>query len=103
MYNQLFMAALEGLRVSGQYRTFANINRIAGQYPLARLESTSDKEIVVWCSNDYLGMSSNPDVMRAMTATVERYGVGSGGSRNISGNSALHLDLEASEIGRAHV
>lgn len=96
MYNQLFMAALEGLRVSGQYRTFANINRIAGQYPLARLESTSDKEIVVWCSNDYLGMSSNPDVMRAMTATVERYGVGSGGSRNISGNSALHLDLEAS-------
>ena len=96
MYNKLFDEALDGLRSSGQYRFFTSINRIAGRYPIARIDDRKDKEVVVWCSNDYLGMSSNPDVMKAMVSTVEKYGVGSGGSRNISGNCALHQRLEDS-------
>ncbi|AZT97650.1 MAG: 5-aminolevulinate synthase [Brevibacterium aurantiacum] len=95
MYDQLFSRALEELRESGQYRTFTNINRIAGRYPTARTDHSSNKEVVVWCSNDYLGMSSHPDVMAAMTTAVTEYGVGSGGSRNISGNCELHRKLEA--------
>ena len=96
MYNRFFDEPLDGLRSAGQYRFFTSITRIAGRCPIARIDDRKDKEVVVWCSNDYLGMSSNPDVMNAMVSTVEKYGVGSGGSRNISGNCVLHQRLEDS-------
>jgi 5-aminolevulinate synthase len=75
------------------YRYFNNINRLAAKFPVAHTSNTKD-EVDVWCSNDYLGMSKNPVVLETMKRTLDRYGAGAGGTRNIAGNGALHLSLE---------
>jgi 5-aminolevulinate synthase len=70
------------------------VNRSAQEFPAAREFSWGEKPITVWCSNDYLGMSAHPQVVAAVKDAVERHGAGAGGTRNISGNSLMHEDLE---------
>ncbi|MFW9079931.1 5-aminolevulinate synthase [Pseudomonas sp. P2757] len=96
MYQALLQDKLETLRTTGQYRHFTTLNRICGRYPLARLSDNNDSEVVVWCSNDYLGMSQHPDVRAAMHEAVDSYGAGAGGSRNIGGTHNLFSRLETS-------
>ncbi|KOV23983.1 5-aminolevulinate synthase [Streptomyces sp. XY152] len=72
-------------------REFLELGRKAGRFPAA---STSDGEISIWCSNDYLGMGQHPDVLDAMKRAVDEYGAGSGGSRNIGGTNHCHVALE---------
>ncbi|MFF9279700.1 5-aminolevulinate synthase [Streptomyces griseosporeus] len=87
MYEDFLAAKLDELRARGQYREFVDINRRAGDYPKA-LRRTPDgraRQVTVWCSNDYLGMSQHPKVLAAMHRAVDEYGAGSGGSRNIGG------------------
>lgn len=97
MYEKIVTEKLDALKESGQYREFITINRISGQYPLAHLNgSDNEKPVVVWCSNDYLGMSQNVIVTEAMHKAIEMYGAGSGGSRNIGGTHYQYSQLESS-------
>ncbi len=94
-YEAFFANSLQKLRIEGNYRVFAQIQRIVGQFPYALCNSeTGSKKVVVWCSNDYLGMGQNPAVLKAMGDTLVGLGAGAGGTRNISGTSELHHDLE---------
>lgn len=96
MYQSLLSEKLSDLKDSGQYRTFVTLNRIRGKYPLARLEGEDNRPVVIWCSNDYLGMSQHPSVCKAMHEAIEVYGAGSGGSRNIGGTHGIYCQLERS-------
>lgn len=96
MYQALLREQLETLKSSNQYRTFTTLSRICGQYPLAKLTGTNQKPVVVWCSNDYLGMSQHPSVREEMHDALETYGAGSGGSRNIGGSHEVYARLEES-------
>jgi 5-aminolevulinate synthase len=94
-YVSKFREALAGLRREGRYRVFADIVRQRGQYPRADFFTDQNKRpITVWCSNDYLGMSQNPKVLAAMHAAIDAAGAGSGGTRNISGTTHYHVELE---------
>ncbi len=95
-YDSYFRQALDRLHEERRYRVFADIERIAGQFPQAlwRKPGGGTREITVWCSNDYLGMGQHPDVVGAMTDTASRCGVGAGGTRNIAGNNSPLVDLE---------
>ncbi|KAF9922261.1 mitochondrial 5-aminolevulinate synthase [Linnemannia zychae] len=92
-YEQVYEAELQKKRQDKSYRFFNNINRLAQQFPRAHTAKMED-EVTVWCSNDYLGMSKNPVVVETMKATLSKYGAGAGGTRNIAGNGAMHLQLE---------
>lgn len=95
-YQKVFAQALDGLRQERRYRVFTQIERDATRYPRAVWHSPEgEREIVIWCSNDYLGMGRHPDVIAAMSETARRVGVGAGGTRNISGNSQAICELEA--------
>ncbi|MGD0142149.1 MAG: 5-aminolevulinate synthase [Rhizomicrobium sp.] len=95
-YLSRFREALAGLKREGRYRVFADIVRQRGQYPRADFFTDQNKRpITVWCSNDYLGMSQNPKVLAAMHAAIDAAGAGSGGTRNISGTTHYHVELEA--------
>ncbi len=95
-YQNFFTAALERLQEERRYRVFADIERIAGQFPTALWHCPEGtRKITVWCSNDYLGMGQSRDVTRAMVETAWRLGTGAGGTRNISGNSHPIVELEA--------
>lgn len=96
MYQHLLNEQLSGLKAAGQYRTFVTLDRICGQYPLAQIEGSDGQPVVVWCSNDYLGMSQHPVVRQAMHEAIDAYGAGSGGSRNIGGTHGLYGQLERS-------
>lgn len=74
MYQTLLNEKLSALKASGQYRTFVTLNRICGQYPLAQLEGGNERPVIVWCSNDYLGMSQHLVVRQAMHDALDRYG-----------------------------
>ncbi len=91
-YEDFFRGEIEGLKRNGNYRHFAELQRIAGQFPLARLRD--GREVTVWCANDYLGMGQHPAVLAAMHEALDRYGAGAGGTRNISGTQACHVELE---------
>jgi len=96
-YNAQLDAAIDRLHDEGRYRTFIDIERRKGQFPHAtRLRSDgSEQEITVWCGNDYLGMGQHPVVLQAMHDALEATGAGSGGTRNISGTTVYHKELEA--------
>ena len=95
-YPQIFARALDRLRRERRYRVFAEIERDAVRFPRAIWHSPAGaREIVVWCSNDYLGMGRHPAVIEAMAATVRQTGAGAGGTRNISGTSRAIVELEA--------
>jgi 5-aminolevulinate synthase len=94
-YQALFANAVDHLRSEQRYRVFVDIARVAGDFPVAVWHSPAGpREVVVWCSNDYLGMGQHADVVGAMSAAAASVGVGAGGTRNISGNSHQIIDLE---------
>src|SRR6266404_8200023 len=91
-----FRSFLDGVRQEGRYRTFIDLERQAARPPYASWRcGDSSREVVIWCSNDYLGMGRHPVVVNAMIETALRMGVGAGGTRNISGNSHPVVALEA--------
>ncbi len=96
-YQRIFADAIERLHAEGRYRVFIDILRNKGSFPNARCFAghNGPKPITVWCSNDYLAMGQHPDVIAAMEEALHDVGAGSGGTRNISGNSHYHIDLEA--------
>jgi 5-aminolevulinate synthase len=94
-YISRFREALAGLRREGRYRVFADIVRRKGSYPQALYHSEQNaRPITVWCSNDYLCMGQHPKVLAAMHEAIETTGAGSGGTRNISGTTHYHVELE---------
>ncbi|MEM7240952.1 MAG: 5-aminolevulinate synthase [Pseudomonadota bacterium] len=96
-------AALSALHNEGRYRIFQNISRIKGDFPRATHVDAdgNEKQITVWCGNDYLGMGQHKVVVEAAQSAIEDAGIGSGGTRNISGNTVYHKALEA-EIASLH-
>jgi 5-aminolevulinate synthase len=95
-YQTKFADALSALEREGRYRVFANILRNRGAFPRATHHvAGQERPITVWCSNDYLGMGEHPSVLAAMHEAIDMAGAGSGGTRNISGTTQYHVELEA--------
>ena len=96
-FDGIFREQIATLKSEGNYRVFAELERRCGQFPKVGRYSAdgSVDEVTVWCSNDYLGMGHNPDVVEAMVQAVRTSGTGAGGTRNISGTNHNHRLLEA--------
>ena len=95
-YDRVFADAISALRSEGRYRVFADIRRKCGSFPSASYfgDASGVRDIKVWCSNDYLGMGQHPVVLAAMHEAIDTAGAGSGGTRNISGTTHYHVELE---------
>jgi 5-aminolevulinate synthase len=99
-YNGLFEDEISRKRRDNSYRFFNNINRLAKEFPQAHRKLEDDK-VTVWCSNDYLAMGKNTRVIQKMHETLDKYGAGAGGTRNIAGHNRHTINLE-SEIATLH-
>ncbi|KAF7668081.1 hypothetical protein LDENG_00033770 [Lucifuga dentata] len=96
-YDKFFEKKIDTKKKDHTYRIFKTVNRCASSFPMADDYSESlhvRKDISVWCSNDYLGMSRHPKVIQAILETLRKHGAGAGGTRNISGTSKFHVELE---------
>lgn len=95
-YDKVFSQAIDRLHAEGRYRVFIDILRNKGSFPNARCfaHHNGPKPVTVWCSNDYLAMGQHPDVIAAMEEALHDVGAGSGGTRNIGGNTHYHIQLE---------
>ena len=95
-YDAYFRKAVDGVRDEGRYRVFQDIRRKCGEFPNATWypNENTERQVVVWCSNDYLGMGQNECVIEAVKSAVDQAGTGSGGTRNISGTTHYHVQLE---------
>ena len=94
-YDSILEQAIGRLKAEGRYREFADICRVRGRFPRALYRGQgAEREVTVWCSNDYLGMGQHPVVLAAMHDAIDDVGAGSGGTRNISGTTHYHVELE---------
>jgi 5-aminolevulinate synthase len=94
-FEGLLQQRLETLHREGRYRVFADLKRHRGFFPVADyFTANASREVTVWCSNDYLGMGQHPAVLKAMHEAIDAVGSGSGGTRNISGTTHYHVELE---------
>jgi 5-aminolevulinate synthase len=92
-YHAAFVAAVDKLKAEGRYREFTHLARKAGAFPQAFSHQT-EREITIWCGNDYLGMGQHPVVLSAMHTAIDAMGAGAGGTRNISGTHEAIVSLE---------
>ncbi|KAI9448264.1 5-aminolevulinate synthase [Lactarius indigo] len=99
-YEQFYASELQKKHDDKSYRYFNTINRLANKFPVAHTADVKT-EVEVWCANDYLGMGNNPVVLETMHRTLNKYGHGAGGTRNIAGNCSWHVNLEK-EIAALH-
>ena len=94
-YKKFFFNSINDLKKKGEYRIFKDIGRVSGSFPVAKNNDLKkDNNIIVWCSNDYLGMGQHPFVLEAIERAMHEVGAGSGGTRNISGTNSYHILLE---------
>jgi 5-aminolevulinate synthase len=101
-FEDVFEQRLAALHREGRYRVFADLKRRRGRFPVAdHFAANASREVTVWCSNDYLGMGQHPAVLTAMHEAIDAVGAGSGGTRNISGTTHYHVELE-SELADLH-
>jgi 5-aminolevulinate synthase len=102
-YKAAFRNAIDQVKSEGRYRVFADLKRYRGEFPRAcwTRPDGGQTDVVVWCSNDYLGQGQNPVVLQAMHEAIDAAGSGSGGTRNISGTTHYHVELEA-ELASLH-
>ena len=100
-YEAFYQRELDKKHKDKSYRYFNNINRLACDFPRAHMAAPERRKVTVWCSNDYLGMSRNPQVLKTMHETLDAYGAGAGGTRNISGHNQHAVGLEKT-IARLH-
>ena len=94
-FESFFRQEIEGLCREGRYRVFAELERQRGRFPEALIHRAGESgRVTIWCSNDYVGIGQHPAVIEAMHEAIDRYGSGSGGTRNISGTNVEHVALE---------
>src|SRR5260370_8428837 len=95
-FRATFESLIADTKLDGRYRTFTELERIAGEFPSAFWHGPDGqtRRVTVWCSNDYLGMGQHPDVLAAIHRTIDRSGAGTGGTRNISGPNRQPVQLD---------
>ena len=95
-YQSLFKEQVNQLKTENRYRLFAELERKVGEHPHAIWHSdTGPRNVIIWCSNDYLGMGQSKQSIKAMTESANNHGTGAGGTRNISGTSHTIVALES--------